>query len=74
MLSEEPFKNHIFDMTDEKDDYTIYDYVSHHFGILIWVTCTFLPCHPTKNPKILKYYSFIMPLGEIPQKETIETH
>ena len=35
MLSEEPFKKQIFDMTDEKDNYTISDYVSHHFGIII---------------------------------------
>ena len=35
MLSEEPFKNQIFDMTYKKDDYTISDYVSQHFGILI---------------------------------------
>ena len=35
MLSEEPFKNHRFDMTDENNDYTIYDYVSQHFGITI---------------------------------------
>ena len=38
MLSEEPFANHIFDMTDEKDDYTISDYVSHYFGISIGET------------------------------------
>ena len=35
MLSEEPFKNQIFDMTDEKDDYTISDYVSQHFDIIL---------------------------------------
>ena len=35
ILSEEPFKNHRFDMTDEKDDYTISDQVSNHFGITI---------------------------------------
>ena len=38
MLSEEPFKNQRFDMTDEKDDYTISDNVSHHFGIMIGET------------------------------------
>ena len=26
MLSEEPFANHRLDMTDQKDDYTIYYY------------------------------------------------
>ena len=35
MLSEEPFKNRRFDMKDEKYDYTISDYVSQNFGILI---------------------------------------
>ena len=31
ILSDEPFSNHILDMKDEKGDYTISDYVSHHF-------------------------------------------
>ena len=35
MLSEDPFANHIFDMTVEKDDYTASDYVSQHFSITI---------------------------------------
>ena len=35
MFSEEPFANHRLDMTDEKDDYTISDYVSQHFEITI---------------------------------------
>ena len=37
-LSEEPFADHLFDMTDEKDGYTISDYVSRHFRILIGET------------------------------------
>ena len=45
ILSEEPFKNHRFDMTDKKDDYTISDYVSKHFGILIGEAWTYLECH-----------------------------
>ena len=69
MLSEEPFKNHIFYVTDEKYDYTIPDYVSQDFGILIGETWTCLTCHSTKSPKILKYDSFIMSLGEILHKE-----
>ena len=32
MLSEETFKNQRFEMTDEKEDYTISDYVYQHFG------------------------------------------
>ena len=32
MLYEEPFANHRLDMTDEKDDYTISYYVSHHLA------------------------------------------
>ena len=56
-LSEEPFKNQIFDMTDEKDDYTISNYVSQHFGILIGETWTCLTCHAKKSIKIwLIYY------------------
>ena len=68
MLSEEPFSNHRLDMTDEKDDYTISDYVSQHFGITIGETCTCLTCHATKPPKIFNYFSFILLLGEISQK------
>ena len=45
MLSEEPFNNHIFDMIDKKDDYTMSDYVSCHFGILRGETWTCLTCH-----------------------------
>ena len=51
MLSEEPFENHILDMTDEKDDYTISDYVSHFFCITIGETWTCLTCHEKKQPK-----------------------
>ena len=49
MLSEETFKNQRFDMTDEKDDYTISDYVSQHFCILIGETWTCHTCHAKKN-------------------------
>ena len=35
MFSEETFANHRLDMIDEKDDYTIYDYVSHYSDITI---------------------------------------
>ena len=38
MLSEEPFKNQRFDIPDKKDNYTTYDYVSQHLGILIGET------------------------------------
>ena len=54
-MSEEPFKNQIFDMTDEKDDYTISDSVSQNLGILIVETWTCLTCHATNSPKVLKY-------------------
>ena len=50
MLSEEPFANHRLDMTDQKDDYTISDYVCQHFGITIGETWTCLTCHAKKNP------------------------
>ena len=49
MLSEEPLLNHIFDMTDEKNDYTISDYVSQHFGITIVETWTCLTYHEKKS-------------------------
>ena len=45
ILLEEPFKNQIFDMPDEKDDYTVSDYVSQHFGILKGETWTCLIKH-----------------------------
>ena len=51
MLSEEPLKNQLFDMTDENDDYTVSDYVSQHFGILIGETWTYLTCNTAKHPK-----------------------
>ena len=51
MLSEEPFANHRFDMTDEKDYYAISDYVSHYFFITIGKTSTCLTC----NTKELNY-------------------
>ena len=35
MLSGETFANNILDMTDEKYDYTISDFVSQHFDITI---------------------------------------
>ena len=68
MLPEETFKNQIFDMIDEKDDYTISDYVSKHFGILIGETWKCLTCH-TKKIKLLKDDSFIMLLGKISRKK-----
>ena len=61
MLLEEPFANHRYDMTDEKNNYTISDYFSQHFGIKIGETCTCLPCH-TKKLKVLDYNSFILPM------------
>ena len=52
MLSEEPFKNHRIDMTYEKYDYNISDYVSQHFGIAIGETWTCITCH-SKKSKVL---------------------
>ena len=54
MLSEEPFKNQRFDTTEEKDNYTISDYVYKKFGMLIGETWTCLTCHATPPPKVLK--------------------
>ena len=41
-------------MTEEKDDYTAYDYVSQNFGMLIGETMTFLSSHQNKCPKLIK--------------------
>ena len=62
MLSEEPFANHICDMTDKKNDYTISDYVSQYFGITIGETWTCLTRH-AKKVKVLNDDSFILLLG-----------
>ena len=51
MLLEEPFAIHRFDMTDEKNNYTISDYVSQNFGITIGETWVCLTCHAEKNSK-----------------------
>ena len=70
ILSEEPFKNQLFLMTEETDYYTISDYVSQYFGMLIGETWTCITCHTTPPPpQILKYDSFILPLGEISHKD-----
>ena len=68
IFSEEPFKNQIFHMTEETDDYTISDYVSHNFGMPIVETMTCLTYHQNNPPKVLKNDSFIFPLGEISHK------
>ena len=71
MLSEETFANYRLDMIDEKDDYTISDYVSQHFGITIGENIICLTCHVTKSPNIFNEFSFILPLEEISQKGKI---
>ena len=50
ILSEEPFRNYRFHITEETDDYTISDYVSQHFGVLIGEKMTCLTCHENKRP------------------------
>ena len=49
-FSEEPFKNHRFDMKEEKDDYTISEYFSQIFGMLIGETWTCLNYNVTQPP------------------------
>ena len=41
----QPFNNQRIHMTEEQDNYTISDYVSQHFGMLIRETMTCLLCH-----------------------------
>ena len=48
MLYEEPFSNNRFDIIDERNDYTITDYVSQYFGITIGETETCLTFHGEK--------------------------
>ena len=50
MLSEEPFKNRRFHKTEETDDYTISNYVSQQFGMIIGEKWTCITCH-AKHPK-----------------------
>ena len=65
ILSEEPFNNHRFHMTEEMDDYTTNNCVSQHFSTLIRDTMACLTCHLNKRPKLLKDESFNIPLGEV---------
>ena len=62
MLYGEPFSNHRLDMTDENEEYTIYDYVSQNFSITTGETWTCLTCHATESLKIFKDFEFILPL------------
>ena len=55
ILSEEPFKNQRINMTEEKYGYTVSDYVSQNFGMIIGETMTCLTCHQNKRPKVLNY-------------------
>ena len=56
ILSEESFRNQRFHMKEEMDDYTISDYVSQHFGMLIGETMICLTYHQNNPPKVLLIY------------------
>ena len=56
ILSEEPFANHILDMTDGNEEYTISDYVSQNFAIIIGETW---PCLTFKIPKASKIFKYL---------------
>ena len=45
IFSEESINNQRFHMIEETYDYTIGDYVSQHFGMLVDETMTCLTCH-----------------------------
>ena len=64
MLSEEPFANHILDMTDVNEESTISDYVSQNFAIIIGDTWTCLTCETQRSPKISKDLSLIIYLEQ----------
>ena len=51
---EQPFKNHIINIKDEKDDCNISDYFSQIIGMIIETTMTYIYCHQKKRPKVLK--------------------
>ena len=52
-------------MKDGNEEYTISDYVSQHFNIIVGETWKCLTCHATKSPKLFKDFTFILPLEEI---------
>ena len=59
-------------MTEETDDYTISDYVSQHFGMLIGEKMTFLTCNE-KTPQSIKIQPIYFSIGRnYTQKEKIE--
>ena len=62
MLSEEPFENHILDMTDGNEESKISDYVSQNFAIAIGDTCTCPTFETQRSPKISKDLSLILSL------------
>ena len=64
MLSEEPFANHILDMTDRNKESTISDYVSQNFSITIGDTWTCLTCETQISPKRSKDFSLILSLEQ----------
>ena len=53
MLSKEPFTNQRIHATEVTDDYTISNYVSYHFGMLIGERITCISWHENKRPKVL---------------------
>ena len=67
MLSEEPFANHVPDMTGGNEESTIYDYLSQNFSITIGDTWTCLSCEIKKSPKISKDFSLILSLEQNPE-------
>ena len=64
MLSEEPFANHILDMTDGNEESKISDYVSQNFSITIGETWTCLTCETQRYAKISKELSLILYLEQ----------
>ena len=69
LLSEEPFVNHVVDMTVGNEEYTISDYVSQDFAIKIGDTWTCLTCKTQKSTKTAKDLSSILPLEKMSKKE-----
>ena len=64
-LSENIFKNHRINIKNSEDNWTISDYLYHHFRMKIGEKMTFISCYKNEAPKILKDNSFIMLLYRI---------
>ena len=64
-FSENPCKNHRISIKISEDDWTVSDYLYHHFETKIRETMTCISFHQNKTPKILQENYFILSLDVI---------